>query len=126
MARFHIATLVLSLVACSCSSPANPDEGPSAADPSTPATSANPLKNAERLDDNLAATITERIGAGPYSYHRLRTDDGELHWFVTLGAGNTPGTRVNARVYARKRNFTSKRIRQSFAVLLFGVLSEQP
>lgn len=80
----------------------------------------NPLAGIQRADgEALAGVVAEVLPTGGYTYFRL-TDGG---WAVVMGPGPAVGQRVEARVFARKADFRSRRLDRTFAELAFVDLS---
>jgi len=91
------------------------------------APSVNPLATLQRDtrdSEPSVGRVEQRLAAGSYSYLALRLDDGELRWLVTLGKGESVGTRVRSRSFGHRTDFYSRRLQRTFPVLAFGFVSQ--
>lgn len=79
----------------------------------------NPLADLASVDGRLGGRVAEVLPAGGYTYFRLA--DGT--WAVVMGRGPTVGQTIDARVFAEKRGFRSRRLDRTFAALRFVSLS---
>lgn len=109
---------------CEASPPAVAEGRPPATaatgDPLAGDPAGNPLVGIQRADGAaLAGVVAEVLPTGGYTYFRL-TDGG---WAVVMGPGPAVGQRVEARVFARKADFRSRRLDRTFAELAFVDLS---
>ncbi len=85
--------------------------------PSAPA--GNPLADVEPSAARLAGRVVEVLPAGDYTYFRLA----EGGWAVAMGRGPAVGERIDARVFAEKRDFRSRRLERTFDVVRFVSLT---
>ncbi|MGK3992490.1 hypothetical protein [Sorangium sp. So ce1024] len=86
----------------------------------------SPLGELSRTVADVAPVIgvvEERLPAGSYTYLAVRPDGGSPVWVVTLGGGQPVGARVSIRSYGRRTDFASRRLKRTFPVLVFGVVS---
>lgn len=96
------------------------DAGPpaTAAGPAAPA--AHPFAGLDPLDARIGGTVAEVLPTGGYTYFRLAGP--RPAWAVVMGPGPAVGERVEARVFARKADFRSRRLDRTFASLSFVTL----
>lgn len=92
--------------------------------PARPTTrTGSPLRGARPADDApTAGRIAERIAAGPYTYLRIATADGDA-WLATLGRGAHPGDEVAIHTLGTRRDFVSRRLGRTFSTLHFAVVT---
>ena len=121
--------LVGVLAACNAPQPTIPEPivAKTAADPNPAAAATNPLLDMKAAPsaEPTVAVVEERIAAGNYSYLRLKSGEGE-YWLATMGAGEQPGTRVQARTYGVHEDFHSRRTGKTFDRLYFGEVELSP
>jgi hypothetical protein len=82
----------------------------------------NPLGQLQAESRSFRGVIVEALPAGSYRYLRLRSEDGQLTWVVTLGQSAALGATVEARSYGVRQDFASKRLHRRFAQLHFCLL----
>ncbi|WP_437730403.1 hypothetical protein [Sorangium sp. So ce1335] len=73
----------------------------------------------------VIGVVEERLPAGSYTYLAVRPDGGSPVWAVTLGGGQPVGARVSIRSFGRRTDFASRRLKRTFPVLVFGVVSRE-
>lgn len=86
----------------------------------------NPLVGIDDSGDGALeqGVVLERIGAGSYTYLRLRSlDDDTERWAVVLGRGAEPGERVSVTHFGTRRDFHSRRLDRTFDRLDFVMIS---
>lgn len=88
--------------------------------------SGNPLLTVVRsaLDEQpLIGRVEQQLRAGSYTYLAVRTQQGALHWTVSLGKGVPPGARVSVRRLGHHTGFYSRRLGRTFEQLHFGIVT---
>lgn len=108
---FGLTALIAGCQSQSAASPA-----PSAAAEAPPV---NPLAGVDPSDARLVGEVVEVLPTGGYTYFRLADET----WAVVMGAGPAVGDRIDARVFAEKRDFRSRRLDRTFAALHFVSLT---
>jgi len=98
---------------------APPAGAPPATEPAPGPKPAHPLAGLERIDAQLVGDVAEVLPAGGYTDFRLA--DGT--WAVVMGAGPAVGARIQARIFAERRNFRSRRLDRTFAAVRFVSLT---
>jgi hypothetical protein len=85
-----------------------------------------PTNNDTGAPETVAGAVRDRLVAGPYTYFRLRADDGTEHWMVVPDPQHQLGARVTVRGCQPRRDFVSRRLDRRFALLNFCSLAKTP
>jgi len=110
--RFPVLLLSLALLACNRTSASKPAEAPTP----EPAPSGG-----QKADLTVAGKVLERIDAGPYSYLRLATKDGE-RWAAVPKCELKEGDEAVVSNAMAMDGFESKTLNRKFARIVFGTL----
>lgn len=76
-------------------------------------------------DPQLKGTLKERLDSGGYSYLRVETSGGE-RWAAVPQVALEPGAAVAIDGQAEMKNFESKSLKRTWAVITFGTLAGAP
>ncbi|MDP1829167.1 MAG: hypothetical protein Q8L48_38240 [Archangium sp.] len=76
-------------------------------------------------DPQLKGTLKERLDSGGYSYLRVETAGGE-RWAAVPQVKLEPGAAVAIDAQAEMKNFESKSLKRTWAVITFGTLAGAP
>lgn len=76
-------------------------------------------------DPQLKGTLKERLDSGGYSYLRVETASGE-RWAAVPQVKLEPGAAVSVDTQAEMKNFESKSLKRTWAVIAFGTLAGAP
>jgi hypothetical protein len=107
------AVLLLTLAVAACKKKEAPQEQAAGAAPGQPAPSAS-----------VKGKIVERLDAEPYSYLRLKTDQGET-WAAVPKTDKNAGDEVVVTNAMAMPDFESKTLKRKFELVYFGTLAGQ-
>ena len=109
--------VVLSLVGCARSGAGNPPAAAVAA----PAVAGTQAGSAQILRNSLKGTVLEILPASPYTYLRLKAEQGEV-WAAVPAADLKVGASATVQVQLRMANFQSEALHRTFDVVYLGTL----
>ena len=74
---------------------------------------------------HFSGEVSQRLGAGSYTYMLVETTSGAQRWVVTVGSGHQVGTSVNVRAMGVRDAFKSRRLGRTFERLAFAIVNTQ-
>ncbi len=104
----HLPVILLGVLLLSCSKP------------TPPATPTAPISVAG-TNTTVTGTVVERLDGPPYSYLRLKTDQGEV-WAAVPMDGVSKSGKVTVKHGAALKNFQAPRLGKRFDLVVFGTV----
>lgn len=78
----------------------------------------------EAVQERIGGTVAERLDAGGYAYLRVHTASSD-RWVVVSGTAPDRGQDAEFQVFARHRDFVSRRLDRTFDDLSFATTTTQ-